>query len=88
MKFDELVWGAGESGSNLRPLSESIFPKFLFNTFPLKYMKKVSDLKDNKIKRCLNCGKILKPDDFDYESSICGKCIIELLNKLMSRPEK
>ena len=64
--------------------------QLFYLTFSLNILKKVSDLKENtvKLKRCLNCGKILKPEDYDYETSMCGKCIIELLNKVMSRPEK
>ena len=52
-------------------------------------MRELSNSKENKLKlkRCLNCGKILKPDDYGYEQSICGKCMLELLNKVMSPDE-
>ena len=38
-------------------------------------------------KKCLRCGKILKPDDYGYDKSICFKCIYELLENHMN-PDK
>lgn len=41
-----------------------------------------------KVKKCLNCGKELKTNDIGYDISVCGICHLDLLEKLMSRPEK